>query len=240
MGTEKTGQWRYRSLFALLVICVLVLCLQLGYFYVADVNRFPVNTVKIAASFQRVSRQQIEQVLSNYQSYSYFSLPIARLQKELLKFEWADEVSVVRVWPDILSIKLIEKEPVASWNNSLVSADGRLFDVGALHKDLGLPELKGPEFQKNGVLQIYQKLSKLLLTFGLHVALLQLHENQSWDLTLTNGVNLRLGKQDIEKRLERFCKAYRASFAEKYEQLASVDLRYERGMAIQWRQQKGR
>ena len=233
-------RWHDRSLFVLLIFCIFALCAQLGYLYLADVHRYPVSTVKIAASFQRISRQQIESVLSVYQGSSFFSLPVEKLQKQLLQFDWADSVDVHRIWPDVLSIKLVEKEPVALWNDSLTTVDGRLFKVSSIDEDVELPKLKGPEFQKNEVLQIYQKLSKLLLTFDLYVASLQLYPNQSWDITLTNGVYLRLGKQDIEKRLERFCKAYRTLFAEKLENLASVDLRYERGMAVQWRQQKGR
>ena len=72
--------------------------------------------------------------------------------------------------------------------------------------------------------------------YGLHAASLQLRDNQAWELSLTNGVQLRLGKRDLEKRLLRFCKAYPVVFADKPEQLTSVDLRYARGMAVQWKQ----
>lgn len=233
---EEFSRWRYRSFLALLIISALALCLRLAYLYVSDANRFPVNIVKIAANFNRIPRQRLEGVLSNYQNHSYFSLPEKQLQKELLSLDWADEVRVSRIWPDTLSIKLIEKEPVATWNQSLITIDGRLFNAESDRKNFNLPALKGPESQKNDVLQIYKKLSKLLETFELHVAVLQLHDNQSLDLSLTNGVQLRLGKRDIEKRLEQFCKTYHAIFAAKYEQLANVDLRYEHGMAVQWRQ----
>lgn len=235
----EMGQWHYRSLYTLLIVCVLALCAQLGFLYVADVHRFPVNTVKIAANFQHITRQQLESVLSAYQTKSYFTLPVLRLQKDLLQFDWADTASVTRVWPDVLNIKLVEKEPVAKWNSSLITADGRLFNVGSGYDDSGLPVLKGPDSQSKEVLQIYQKLSKLVTIFGLNVAILQLYENQSWDLTLTNGIYLRLGKQDIEKRLGRFCKAYHGVFADNAPLLARVDLRYERGMAVRWKQQKG-
>ena len=65
---------------------------------------------------------------------------------------------------------------------------------------------------------------------------MKLRDNQAWELTLRNGVELHLGKRDLEKRLLRFCKAYPAVFAEKLNLLSSVDLRYARGMAVQWKQ----
>ena len=239
MATEGS-RWHYRGLLTALIAAAFALFAHLGYLYISDASQFPINTVKISASFQRISRQQLETVLSNYQQYSFFSLPARRLQQALQSLDWADTVSVNRIWPDLLSIKVVEKEPVAKWNQSLITADGRLFSAGVADEGFGLSELSGPDNQKNDVLQIYQKLSKLLSSFGLNVALLKLHDNQSWDLSLTNGIDLHLGKQDLEKRVERFCKAYQETLATKLEQLASVDLRYERGMAVQWRQQTGR
>jgi cell division protein FtsQ len=234
------SRWRYRGLLTLWIALAFGLFARLGYLYLADMSHYPINTVKISANFQRISRQQLEAVLSNYQQYSFFSLPASRLRKDLESLDWADEVTVRRIWPDVLNIKLVEKQPVARWNQSLITIDGRLFNIGQSDEAFGLAKLTGPDSQKNDVLQIYQKLSKLLSSAGLSVALLQLHENQSWDLSLTNGIDLHLGKQDLEKRLQRFCKAYQATLATKLEQLVSVDLRYERGMAVQWRQQTGR
>ena len=69
---------------------------------------------------------------------------------------------------------------------------------------------------------------------------LNLRDNQSWVLIMGNDVKIYLGKKELEARLLRFCKAYPAVFAEKADQLASVDLRYPRGMAVQWKQQTGR
>lgn len=237
---SDVSQWRYRGFLTLLITSAFVLCAHLGYLYLSDVSHFPINTVKIAANYHRISRQQLESIITTYQQYSFFSLPTGRLQQELLSLGWTDTVNVSRVWPDILSIKLVEKEPVAFWNKSLITADGRLFNTSGIDGALIIPKLSGPDNQKNDVLQIYQKLSKLLLTFGLNVASLQLHDNQSLDLFLTNGIVVHLGKHDLEKRVERFCKAYHTVLAQKLEQIVSIDLRYERGMAVQLRQQTGR
>ncbi len=80
-------------------------------------------------------------------------------------------------------------------------------------------------------------MSKLLSSYGLNAVSLQLRDNQAWELSLSNGVLVRLGKRDMEQRLLRFCKVYKAYFADKGEKLSSVDLRYARGIAVQWKQQ---
>ena len=167
-------------------------------------------------------------------------LPAGHLHNDLSDLDWAEQVYIERIWPDTLKINLIEKSPVAIWNDALMTADGRLFNRGKEQSDASLPRLGGPKHQQTDVLQIYQKLSKLLSAYGLHASALQLRENQAWELSLANGVQLHLGKRDLEKRLQRFCRAYPAVFAEKAEELSSVDLRYARGMAVQWKQQIGR
>ena len=149
------------------------------------------------------------------------------------------KVYIERVWPDILKITMIEKEPIAKWNNALLTEDGEIFNEGH-SDDEKLPELKGPVKQHQQVLQVFKKMSKILSIYGLHAASLEWRDNQAWELTLANGVQLRLGKQDLETRIIRFCKAYPAVFAEKSGQLASVDLRYPRGMAVQWKKETGR
>ena len=236
MGTE-TGRLRYASLLTLLSVCALVLTARLIYLFLADTQRFPIGTVKIAANYQHITRKQLESVLSNYLNTSFFSLPVRRLHADLLALDWSEQVYLERIWPSTLKITLVEKTPVAVWNDTLMTESGDLINMGKeTAETTTLPRLTGPTHQQTDVLQIYQKLSKLLSTYGLHAASLQLRDNQAWDLTLTNGIQLRLGKRDLEKRLLRFCKAYPAVFADKPEQLTSVDLRYARGMAAQWKQ----
>lgn len=231
----ETGRLRYTSFLTGLIICALLLSARLIYLFLADVTRFPINTVKIAGNYEHIRQEQLQSVLSKYLYSSFFSLSVRRLQEELLVLDWSDRVYIERIWPDTLKITVLEKSPVAVWNDELMTADGKLFKIGAQQQDLGLPKLMGPLQQQTDVLQIYQKLSKLLSQYGLHAASLQLRDNQAWELSLTNGIQLRLGKRDLERRLQRFCSAYSVVFADKPEQVSSVDLRYARGMAVQWK-----
>ena len=117
-----------------------------------------------------------------------------------------------------------------------MTEQGEIFSDGKTHYFINLPHLQGPEHQQRDVLQIYHKLSKLLNKCGLQVSGLRLRENQAWELLLTNDVKLQLGKQHLEQRILRFCKAYPVLFAEKAEHLSGVDLRYSYGMAVRWKE----
>lgn len=237
----ETGQLRYRSILTLLIMSALLLVARLIYMFLADVHRFPITTVQVTASYQHISRKQLETVLMSYLNSSFFALSVGRLQADLLALNWSKIVSVERVWPNTLKITLIEKQPVALWNGRFLTSDGDLYKLDQEQLINNLPILTGPEQQQKDVLQTYQKMSKLLSMYGLQAASLQLRDNQAWDLSLTNGVLLNLGKQDLERRLVRFCRAYPVITADKPEQqLASIDLRYARGMAVQWKLHMGK
>lgn len=237
-GTDK--RIRYLGYLSLLVICALLLIARLAYLYMANPERFPISTVKIIASYQHISRKQIETVLANYADDSFISLPVFKLQQDLSAIDWVGDVEIDRIWPDTLKIVLKEKLPIAIWNQALMTSEGQLFNMNVPMQDkqiveMNLPKLSGPKDQQIDVLQVYQKLSKLLAPYGLTASALDLRDNQAWDLYLANGIVLRLGKQDLEKRVLRFCKAYSVMFADKSEQIESVDLRYEHGLAVQWK-----
>lgn len=231
---------RYMGLLLVLFISALVLAGRLGFLYLADPERFPIATIKVAATYEHLTHKELEHILAKHVSASFFSLPVNQLQNELNDVNWIDTAYVERVWPDTLKIQITEKKPVAIWGNALMTANGKLFNEGAVPNDLSLPRLKGPLPQQLEVLQVYEKLSKILSAYGLNASGLHLRDNQTWVLVLGNNTKIYLGKKQLEARLQRFCKAYPAVFAEKADQLASVDLRYPRGMAVQWKQQTGR
>lgn len=238
---ERASGSRFTGFLLLLLVCALLLMIRLAYLYVMDPVRFPITTIKIVASYKHLTRQELEAVLSKYSQQSYLSLPVKKLQNDLESMSWVDTAAIFRQWPDTLKITLVEKKPVAVWNDALMTKDGRIFHVSATefdkeYQDGRLPRLSGPDEQQRDVLQSYEKLSKLLSLYGLKAASLVLRDNQAWELGLANGLLLRLGKIDIEKRVLRFCRAYTSTFVDKVEQLTSVDLRYTHGMAVQWKE----
>lgn len=237
---NDSGDLHYTFLLLGLSLSALFLAARLGYCYLSDAEHFPITTIKVAASYEHVTHKELEGILSKYVAESFFAVPAKKLQNELDEMSWVDTASVERVWPDTLKIKLVEKKPVAIWGNELMTEDGKLFNDSSIPANLNMPRLKGPSSQQVEVLQIYEKLSKILSGYGLSATGLHLRDNQSWVLLLNNDVKVYLGKKELDARLLRFCKAYPAVFAEKIEQLASVDLRYPRGMAVQWKQQTER
>lgn len=234
METDK-GPVRYTVSLIVLLVFALFLMLHLLYMFLSDASRFPVNTIKISATFQHISHKQLETVLEKYVNSSFFFLQVTKLKQELQSLDWIEDVDIERTWPDALNISLVERKPIAIWNNALLLKNGDTFSEGQVSETLALPHLKGSANQALEVLHVYEKISNILSGYGLQAQTLEWRKNEAWELTLSDGVILRLGKRFSLQRLERFCKAYPAVSKGRVEKLVSVDLRYPRGMAIQWK-----
>lgn len=224
------------SLMGILFALAIILALRLIYLCLADPLRFPIARVKVVAPYAQVSHKHInQQIAPFFENVSFFTLPTFDIEHRLRQIPWVKYVSVERIWPDTVKIFVREREAVAYWNARLLDHDGQVFGQAAQVENMPLPKLAGPAQESQEVLQVYKKLSNILTTYGLHAATLEKRDNQAWVLKLANEVTLQLGKRELESRILRFCKAYPAVFANKSDRLVSVDLRYPRGMAVQWK-----
>jgi cell division protein FtsQ len=230
---QSKGRGQYSKILTLLTFCAFLLIAHILYILLFDTKRFPINTVKIMATYEHISHKQLETILEKYLNTSYFGLSARALTEELQKLEWIKQALVEKIWPDTLKITIEERRPIATWNTDLITAEGEVFK-GKNAIDT-LPHLYGPKNHASEVLQVYQKISKILSMYGLQAVLLRKSYTHVWELHISSGIKIRLGKQDLEKRLLRFCKAYPAVFSGKPEQVAWVDLRYARGMAVEWK-----
>ena len=65
---------------------------------------------------------------------------------------------------------------------------------------------------------------------------LRLDERGAWELSLDNGVPLRLGRcAAVDERFDRFIAAAARIVATRATEIRYVDLRYANGFAIGWR-----
>lgn len=228
---KSTVGWLFiLGIFALLLTIRLVLTI------ISDASYFPINMLKIEAPYNNITREEIQHVISPFLSSSFLMFPEKQVTKALKKNQWVKNIQIKKIWPDQIIIQIFEQIPVAIWNNVYLNEEGNIFLPQKGEKLASLPLLIGPEHHQKDVLHIYEKLSKLLKTQELNIVKMKLRDNLSWELTLQNGVIIRLGKHDIEKRTERFCHVYPKLFATTFDQIRSIDLRYSTGMAVNWKE----
>jgi cell division protein FtsQ len=95
-----------------------------------------------------------------------------------------------------------------------------------------LPSFIGPDGAAAEVTQHYAEFSRQLAALDLQVTQLALSPRHAWQLRLSNGTVLELGREDMQQRLARFVEVYPYSLAAIQGKVKYVDLRYRNGFAV--------
>lgn len=219
------------------------LVLMLGYgvttWFTGQLDR-PVSSVKINGEFTRVSQKAVAEMIYDSMGSSFMKLDLESIQQRLEGQAWIDRVRVARRWPDQLEVTVIEHKPIARWGKTdALNHRGeviKLTDAKAAEELLrGLPELNGVEGMEQSMMAQYQSLNKMLMDYGLSVKLLACDANRSWTMTLSDGVVIRVGRDQLIEKMRRFLLVYETQLQTQWADLSSIDLRYYNGVAVQWR-----
>jgi cell division protein FtsQ len=95
-----------------------------------------------------------------------------------------------------------------------------------------LPSFIGPDGAAAEVTQHYAQFNQQLAALDLRVTQLALSPRHAWQLRLSNGTVLELGREDMQQRLARFVAVYPYSLAAIQSKVKYVDLRYRNGFAV--------
>ncbi len=195
----------------------------------------PIGQVEVGGRFQRVAPVQIEEVVAPFRGAGFLSVDLDALRAALESIPWVDRARVERRWPNGVRVFITEHVAVARWGeDGLMNTRGDLFLPHARHIPPELPQLIGPPGTEAQVAQLYLKTYPRLLAVGMRLSQVELDARGAWQLTLGNGARVRLGRQDVAARLERFIAIASSVVAARAAEISYVDLRYSNGFSIGW------
>jgi cell division protein FtsQ len=146
---------------------------------------------------------------------------------------------VRRVWPNSLSINIVEQQALARWSaGGLVNNNGEWFKPEEHTYPTGLPVFSGAENMQAEISDYYMDSSALLKPLELGIVQVEANQRRALNLYLDNGIKLVLGRDQQLERLQRFIKVYPKLFASRINEIAKVDLRYSNGMSVTWREKQ--
>ena len=193
---------------------------------------WPVEQVEIEGEFRYWQAEELAKELLWVKEQNFFSLDVRQVKYELEQLALIKSVQVKKVWPETLLIKFKEDIPVAVWNQqTLLNPKGEELILPASLNIDALPMLSGPGEHTKQVMRQFQRFQSRLSTVGAAMVSLTMNAVGSWQVKLENGWTIRLGRQQLEQRLERLIELLKILPQEK---VAVVDLRYGKGAAIQW------
>ncbi|MEA3173553.1 MAG: cell division protein FtsQ [Gammaproteobacteria bacterium] len=198
----------------------------------------PVRVISMDGSFQRVSPGQIEKAVAPFANRGFMSADLDDIQRAVEALPWVDHARIARRWPNSLHVTVTEQTAAARWGDAgLLNTRGQLFVRVTTHLPPELPRLSGPEGTETQVAQRYLSAQGRMLEAGLRIAALRLDERGAWEMDLDCGVTVRLGRREVDERIDRFIRTTSQVISHRLTEINYVDMRYSNGFAIGWRNQ---
>ena len=218
---------------SLIALCASLLywLTQLPYFRIAEVSIHTADGV-----FHHANQRNIYQALLPTLSSSFFNINLQKAEEITKQQQWVQSAQVSRVLPNKVMVNITEYTPKARWirdnvQAGLITEEGEIFQAQFNEQ---LPELDGEEQYLKEMLTSFQVFQNTLKSLHLSIKRLQYTSRGAWTLVLDNGVEVRLGKNDIHTRLANFTKVWASELQSQVHNIDYVDMRYKNGAAVGW------
>ena len=211
----------------------------------------PIEHVAIEGSFENLAADALQARVSDVLQGGYFTVNLQTIRDALLQMPWVEEVSIRRLWPPSLNIRVTEKRAVAYWgSDALISDKGVLFSPQPLSHQVHLPQLEGPELLHKKVWQFAAEVSTQLIKLGMHTEKVSLDDRRAWRVYVARDgadnqqkkdlIEINFGSTDTEQRLQRFLHVFAMRKAPDLNNIQVVDMRYPNGFALRANNNKER
>lgn len=195
----------------------------------------PLRRIVVRGAFERVTPLEVEQAARRALDGGFASADLGAIRAALEGLTWVDRARIERRWPDQLVIEVVEQQVAARWGeDGLLNTRGELFATGVPHPPPELPRLDGPPGTESLVAQRYLAIQGRLFEQGLRLAALRVDARGAWELGLLNGVAVRLGRRQVDERMDRFLAVAAGVIAGRAAEIRYLDMRYSNGFAIGW------
>ncbi len=233
--TEQSAEFEWRRSYNWIF---LLLPLLIGGLYLSQQDTLlPIRTIELSGTFQYIDQKEVEATLQTFIGEGFFSLDIHQVQKTLSNYSWAESVSIRRIWPDRLNIKIIEKNPVARWDDKHLISNRAVVYRAITDRFRQLPLVHSVNASPEKILYRYYQLTKRFGTLNEKVISVVMDSRGALDIKLASGLKIKVGRDDIERKVERLVTIYQQQIQPRRNEIELVDLRYSNGFAVAWKKE---
>lgn len=225
--------WNPRIVIALLVIALLSSVPLL----LPREEWLPITKIRLSGQFKELNTEVLEKKLEVYLGQGFFSVDIQSIQQHLSSNPWVQNVSVRRIWPNQLQVRVKEKQVIARWDEQhLLSTQAQIFEANSQPYQ-SLPLINGYSGQTVELLQRYQQMQQQFAVHGIQITEMREDTKGSLNLLLNNHLSVSLGAVDNELKIEHFLAVYAPQIKPRAEHIEHIDFRYSNGFAIAWKKE---
>lgn len=195
---------------------------------------WPMRHLSVTGEFRLVDEKQVRGAVLPLVRDGFFAVDMAAVRERIAVLPWVEDAQVRKRWPDRLEVALTEYRPLAHWGE-----DRLLAESGALFKapDVALPKLPrfdGPDARAVELQAFHSLVRPMFVGMGLQISRVRLSARGGWQLTMSDGLEIEVGRNDTEHRLARFARLLPQIRRGDQRRLQRADLRYTNGFALVW------
>lgn len=236
MGTSPMMPFNGLAVRRVIFILISTALLVWGVVELRKPDTLPIKKIHAVGSFVKVDEAMLRTVIAKVLDGGYFAVNVSEVQHAVESLAWIKSASVSRIWPDTISISVVEEQATAVWaRGGLVNQQGAIILPFEESYPAGLPEFNGPVGMERNMTEFYKQARNVIEPLGLEITSLHLDSRGAYVLELSNDIELLLGREHIQSRLERFARVYKKVLVKRATEIAKIDMRYSNGLAVGWR-----
>lgn len=228
--------WRWLGL-GLLLPALLVVVVEGATLALERLDR-KVGVIEVTGELRNLTPGELHRALADLTAQSFFAVDLREAQRRVEAFSWVASSRVERVWPNKLQVWVKEHEPIALWGEqALLSRDGRVFEPADRSAYVHLPRLDGPEGSQELLWRNYLNWSRELGALGMTLVSVRLAPRGAWEMNVGEGLLIKLGREDLEGKMARLQRIFKAQLRDRIPEIEVLDARYANGLAVRWREE---
>ncbi len=197
----------------------------------------PIKYVRVEGAFQYIAKDEIKQILRKQVSAGLYNADIQQISESVQRLSWVNDVTVERIWPDSIDIKIKEQRPVVRWKDEgLINREGEVFSPDNIKEFSHLPILAGPTGNEKILLNVMIGLIIDLDEKNLQLSEFRVSDRRAWYIKCQNDMELILGRNKPLINFQHFLETLPFLGEQQIAKVAVVDLRYPNGYTLKWKQ----
>ena len=207
---------------------LLLLIVILTFTYKSGIVSFPIEEIDIISSDKKYNEKNLNKYTGSIYGTDLLLINIDMIQKNITSDEWISDVEVIKSFPSKLSIRIIQHEPLAVYNNQIMSKSGILISSS---RNLGnLPVVVDKQRRPTAAYDIL--LSTLVSLQKIDLVVKKIEIYHSLIKIYTTSIVLISDKTNFKKNIQRLVPSFSDLKNIYGKKITSIDMRYSNGFAI--------
>lgn len=236
---KNTSGWLVGSFVLLVTVVALYAVGSTAKKAVVEMADRPIAAIEIKGKMQHVGNAEREALVKPLINRRFLAVDLEAEKQRLQQHPWVAQATLSRRWPDRLHIELTEETAIARWRDvGFLNQAGVEIQLGDNQVLAHLPKLSGPSDSQSEVAKQFVAISNKLQPLNLSVKELRLSDDLAWSVELNNGLLVKLGRDELLAKIERFTAVYGETLQPRLAEIETIDLRYRNGLAVKWQKQE--